>query len=163
MFKEIISSLTQKTLNSANTASGYIADYLVGNLKNRSPVLGDLAGKYLDNKRATAQFGRDQVHAARIYAAENVDKDFGQEAKKENKDLNPQDLAKKMEEILSKLQKVSDKSPDKLRHGDALRPRVREDRAPLPAEPGGIRRRLRTRLVQAHPPQIGRASCRERV
>ena len=114
MFKEIISSLTQKTLNSANTASGHIADSLVGNLKNRSPLLGHLAGKYLDNKRATAQFGRDQIHAARIYASENVDKDFGQEVKKENKDLNPQDLAKKMEEILSKLQKVSDKSPDKL-------------------------------------------------
>jgi len=115
MFKEIISSLTQKTLKAANTASGHIADSLVGNLKNRSPVLGDLAGKYLEGKRATEQIGKDQVHAARIYTAENVDKDFGQEVKNENKDLNPQDLAKKMEEILSKLQKASNKSPDKLK------------------------------------------------
>jgi hypothetical protein len=115
MFKEIISSLTQKTLKAANTASGHIADSLVGNLKNRSPVLGDLAGKYLEGKRATEQIGKDQVHAARIYTAENVDKDFGQEVKKENKDLNPQDLVKKMEEILSNLQKVSTKSPEILK------------------------------------------------
>ena len=115
MFKEIVSKLTQKTLNSANIVRGQIADSLVSNLKNRSPVLGNLAGKYLDTKRTSANLAKDQVHASRIYAAANVDKDFGQEVKKENKDLNPQDLVKKMEEILSNLQKVSTKSPEILK------------------------------------------------
>ena len=36
-----------------------------------------------------------------------------------------------------------------------LRPRVREDLAPLRRGPGGVRRRLRPRLVQADPPRHG--------
>ncbi len=39
----------------------------------------------------------------------------------------------------------------------ALRPRVREGLAPLPREPGGVRGRLRPRVVQADPPRHGAA------
>ena len=37
----------------------------------------------------------------------------------------------------------------------ALRPGLRADLAPLPREPGGVRRRVRPRLVQADPPRHG--------
>ncbi len=40
----------------------------------------------------------------------------------------------------------------------ALRSRLREDLAPLPREPGPVRRRFRARLVQAHAPRHGAAS-----
>jgi hypothetical protein len=39
----------------------------------------------------------------------------------------------------------------------ALRPGLREDLAPLPPEPAGVRRRLRPRLVQADAPRHGPA------
>ena len=41
------------------------------------------------------------------------------------------------------------------RLGAALRPGLREDLAPLPREPGRVRRRVRARLVQAHAPRHG--------
>ena len=42
----------------------------------------------------------------------------------------------------------------------ALRPDLRADRAPLPQGPGGVRGRLRPRLVQADPPRHGARSRR---
>ena len=54
-----------------------------------------------------------------------------------------------------------DRLPDHADHrpGAALRPRVREDLAPLPREPRRVRGRVRARVVQADPPRHGAAGA----